>query len=126
MAKSNLRLVAPTTVNRTVMPRRRPNRELRSREHLTEAEVEKHVNGQPNDRLVEDTLNASRSTPSASACIKLCRTPLLLGSKRINSSMFFKSEGLPEAWPLLIRSSSANRLVRCPVITLSWRFPELA
>ena len=43
MAKSNLRLVTPTTVNRTVMPRRRPNRELRSREHLTEAEIEKLI-----------------------------------------------------------------------------------
>src|SRR6185295_4825738 len=39
----NLRLVAPTTVNRTVMPKRRPNRELRAREHLTEAEVEKLI-----------------------------------------------------------------------------------
>lgn len=39
MAKSHLTLVAPTTVNRTVTPKRRPNAELRSREHLTETEV---------------------------------------------------------------------------------------
>jgi hypothetical protein len=38
MAKSRLRLVAPTTVNRTV-PLRRPNVELRTREYLTDAEV---------------------------------------------------------------------------------------
>jgi integrase len=38
MAKSRLRLVAPTTVNRTV-PLRRPNAELRTREYLTDAEV---------------------------------------------------------------------------------------
>ena len=38
MAKSRLRLVAPTTVNRTV-PLRRPNARLRTREYLTDAEV---------------------------------------------------------------------------------------
>ena len=36
MAKSTLRLVRPTTEKRTVTPRRRPNAELRTREHLTE------------------------------------------------------------------------------------------
>jgi integrase len=41
MAKSHLKLVAPTIVNRTVTPKRRPNAELRSREHLTETEVAK-------------------------------------------------------------------------------------
>ena len=42
MAKSHLRLVAPVTVKRTVaMPVRRPNAELRSREYLTNAEVER-------------------------------------------------------------------------------------
>jgi integrase len=41
MAKSHLRLVAPAILNRTVTPRRRPNADLRTREHLTEAEVER-------------------------------------------------------------------------------------
>jgi len=41
MAKSHLRLVKPATVNRTVTPRRPPNRDLRTREYLTEAEVER-------------------------------------------------------------------------------------
>src|SRR5882724_2774147 len=42
MAKSQLKLVAPNTENRTVvMPRRRPNAELRTREYLTDAEVER-------------------------------------------------------------------------------------
>ena len=42
MAKSHLKLVDPTAVNRTVlMPRRQPNAELRSREYLTDAEIEK-------------------------------------------------------------------------------------
>jgi type 1 fimbriae regulatory protein FimB/type 1 fimbriae regulatory protein FimE len=40
MAKSHLALVAPTTDFRTVTPRRRPNAELRTREHLTPTEVE--------------------------------------------------------------------------------------
>lgn len=41
MAKSHLKLVAPTAVNRTVTPKRLPNKALRTREHLTEAEVER-------------------------------------------------------------------------------------
>jgi integrase len=43
MAKSHLRLVAPAIVNRTVAPRRLPNADLRTREHLTEAEVERLI-----------------------------------------------------------------------------------
>jgi hypothetical protein len=41
MAKSHLKRVTPTTVNRTVRPKRLPNADLRTREHLTEAEVER-------------------------------------------------------------------------------------
>jgi site-specific recombinase XerD len=40
MAKSHLKLVTPTEVNRTVAPTRRPNADLRTREHLTPGEVE--------------------------------------------------------------------------------------
>jgi hypothetical protein len=40
MANPNLRLVTPTTENRTVTPRREPNAQLRTREHLTADEVE--------------------------------------------------------------------------------------
>jgi integrase len=43
MAKSNLKLVSPASENRTVTPLRRPNAELRPREHLTEREVEKLI-----------------------------------------------------------------------------------
>jgi integrase len=43
MKKPNLRLVSPAKVKRTVMPTRRPNSELRPREHLTEREVEKLI-----------------------------------------------------------------------------------
>jgi integrase len=40
MGNPRLRLVAPTTENRTVMPRRSKNADLRSREYLTEHEIE--------------------------------------------------------------------------------------
>jgi hypothetical protein len=39
MAKSHLKLVSPTTENRTVTPRRPTNAELRSREYLTAREA---------------------------------------------------------------------------------------
>ena len=42
--KSPLKLVTPTAVNRTVVtPRRKKNAELRSREYLTEAEVDRMI-----------------------------------------------------------------------------------
>ena len=43
MAKSHLKLVTPTTVKRTVTPRRRQNGDLRTREYLTEHEVERLI-----------------------------------------------------------------------------------
>ena len=44
MPKRHLRLVTPATVNRTVTPKRLPNSKLRTREYLTEAEVERVMN----------------------------------------------------------------------------------
>ena len=41
--KLRLQVVAPTTVNRTVGPKRRPNAELRTREYLTETEIGKLI-----------------------------------------------------------------------------------
>jgi integrase len=41
MAKAHLKLVTPATVKRTVTPRRPPNAKLRTREYMTEAEVER-------------------------------------------------------------------------------------
>jgi integrase len=43
LKKSRLRLVVPATEKRTVTPRRKPNAEIRPREHLTESEVEKLI-----------------------------------------------------------------------------------
>ena len=41
MTNANLRLVAPAIEKWTVGPRRLPNKAYRTREHLTEAEVER-------------------------------------------------------------------------------------
>lgn len=41
MRKAHLKLITPSIVNRTVKPTRLPNAALRTREHLTEAEVER-------------------------------------------------------------------------------------
>ena len=65
MSKPNLRLVSPTKVLRTVMPRRRPNSELRPREHLTEREVEKLIAAAKGNRY-----GARDST--ALRCIRIC------------------------------------------------------
>src|SRR5262245_49416612 len=52
--KSHLRLVTPAAVNRTVtrkrMPKRPPNGDLRTRECLTEAEVERLMNAAKGNR----------------------------------------------------------------------------
>jgi integrase len=50
LTKSPLKLVTPTALNRTVAPRRRPNAELRTREHLTETEVESLRDGTKGNR----------------------------------------------------------------------------
>jgi type 1 fimbriae regulatory protein FimB/type 1 fimbriae regulatory protein FimE len=50
MRKPRLRLVSPTTVNRTVVPVRRPNRDLRTREHLTPKEVERLIEATKGNR----------------------------------------------------------------------------
>jgi integrase len=50
MAKARLKLVSPSKDNRTVTPLRRPNAELRSREHLTEREVEKLIGAAKGNR----------------------------------------------------------------------------
>ena len=49
-AKPNLRMVKPSTQKRAVAPRRRPNSEFRSREHLTETEVEKLIEASKDNR----------------------------------------------------------------------------
>ena len=50
MAKAHLKLVTPTIVKRTVTPKRPPNADLRTREHLTEAEVERLMDASRKNR----------------------------------------------------------------------------
>ncbi len=50
MPKSHLKLVTPTSVKRTVMPKRPRNGEIRSREYLTEAEVERLIKAASGNR----------------------------------------------------------------------------
>jgi type 1 fimbriae regulatory protein FimB/type 1 fimbriae regulatory protein FimE len=50
MAKRHLRLVSPSIVNRTVRPKRLPNGDLRTREYLTEAEVERLMEAAKDNR----------------------------------------------------------------------------
>ena len=50
MAKTHLKLVTPVTKKRAVAPLRRPNSQLRSREHLTETEVEKLIEAAKGNR----------------------------------------------------------------------------
>lgn len=50
MTKTNLRLVSPATEKRTVTPRRRPNAELRPREHLTKIEVDQLIKAAKGNR----------------------------------------------------------------------------
>jgi integrase len=50
MTKPRLKLVSPATVKRTVTPIRRPNSELRPREHLTQREVEKLIEAAKGNR----------------------------------------------------------------------------
>src|ERR1700687_5470682 len=50
MVKPRLRLVTPTTENRTVTPRRGKNGDIRTREHLTADEVERLIEAAKDNR----------------------------------------------------------------------------
>jgi len=50
MAKAHLQSVSPATVKRTVTPLRRPNSEIRPREHLTEREIDKLIEAAKGNR----------------------------------------------------------------------------
>jgi type 1 fimbriae regulatory protein FimB/type 1 fimbriae regulatory protein FimE len=50
MANTHLRLITPTNIKQTVEPRRRPNSVYRTREYLTEAEVERVIEATKDNR----------------------------------------------------------------------------
>jgi hypothetical protein len=77
MAKSHLKLVAPTEVNRTVAPTRRPNAELRTREHLTPGEVDALIEAaKANRHGHRDATMRLRALPGSSARAKPRRLSL--------------------------------------------------
>jgi hypothetical protein len=55
LAKSHLRLITPTTEKPTVTPKRRPNADLRTREYLTEAEIERLLSATKGNRWGTET-----------------------------------------------------------------------
>ena len=60
MTKSNLRLVSPHAVIGTVPQRHVPNAELRTREYLTEAEVERLIKAAKANRYGRRELSPTR------------------------------------------------------------------
>src|SRR5438046_9946542 len=77
MAKSHLKLVTPTPKKRTVTPRRRRNGDLRTREYLTEAEVERLIKAAASNRHghrdTTTTRVAYRHGPRVSGVVDLAR-----------------------------------------------------
>src|SRR5215831_16860150 len=76
VAKSKLRLVSPTNENRTVAPRRRPNAELRTREHLTEREVERLMDAAKANRHGHRLHNGPPGLQARATCVGAMRPSL--------------------------------------------------
>ena len=53
MTKSHLKLVSPNTVNGSVTPKRPTNAELRTREYLTELEIDRLINAAKHGRYAQ-------------------------------------------------------------------------
>jgi hypothetical protein len=66
--KSRSRARAPTTVKRTVPLGRLPNVEYRTREYLTEREVERLMKAAGNTRTSRQTSSQVRLVPLADSC----------------------------------------------------------
>src|SRR5262244_2162044 len=81
MAKTHLQLVAPTTVKQTVGPWRRPNSDYRTREHMTEAEIEKLIAATKDNRYghrdATMILVAYRHGSSAACAVPVARNSWL-------------------------------------------------
>jgi hypothetical protein len=68
MANPRLKAKAPRTINRTVPPVRPKNADLRTREYLTEAEVEKLMGGPPGATATATGTPPRSSSLSGMAC----------------------------------------------------------
>jgi type 1 fimbriae regulatory protein FimB/type 1 fimbriae regulatory protein FimE len=103
MTKHHLRLVSPRALNGTVPPRRKPNATLRTREYLTEAEVEQLIkaakanrNGQRDSTMI---LIAFRHGLRAAELVDLRWDQVDLGR---NSRLHVRrvKNGMPSVHPL--------------------------
>jgi integrase len=121
MAKRHLKLVTPATVNRTVTPRRPPNSKLRTREYLTEAEVERLMNAARKNRWghrdATMTLVAYRHGLRASELVDLRWDQIEFGSGTLHVRRV--KRGTPSTHPILgdelraIFSKFVNTSARC-------------
>ena len=83
MAKSNLRLVTPVTENCTVEKRRPKNADLRTREHLTDAEVERLIETvKANQYGYRDALMVPPGLPARPQSVRSGRPSLGAGPPR--------------------------------------------
>jgi site-specific recombinase XerD len=102
MAKPRIKLVTPRTVNRTVGPKRAPNATLRTREYLTEAEVERLMNAAKGNRWGHrDTtmlLVAYRHGLRASEVVDLRWDQIELGTATLHVRRV--KQGTPSAHPI--------------------------
>jgi type 1 fimbriae regulatory protein FimB/type 1 fimbriae regulatory protein FimE len=109
--KTPLRLVGPATVLRTVTPRRRPNAELRTREHLTETEVDKLIGAARSNRwALRDTtmiLVAYRHGFRSSELVDLRWDQVDFGSAVLHVRR--AKRGTPSTHPILGDESRALR-----------------
>ena len=81
MAKSRLRIVTPSTEKRTVTPKRQRNADLRTREYLTDREVE----------MLAETAKTSRwGHRDATMILVAYRHGLRVGTRSIS---------IPQPWP---------------------------
>jgi integrase len=103
MAKTHLRLVRPRTVNGTVPPRRRKNAEVRTREYLTETEIDRLIKAARNNRygLRDATmiLMAFRHGLRAAELVDLRWEQVELGRNAVLHVRRVK-QGLPSVHPL--------------------------
>lgn len=103
MAKPHLKLLRPRTVNGTVPPRRRKNGELRTREYLTETEIERLIKAARGNRygLRDATmiLVAFRHGLRAAELVDLRWDQVELGRNAVLHVRRVK-QGLPSVHPL--------------------------
>lgn len=115
MAKPHLRVVAPSTENRTVTPRRPPNADLRTREYLTEDEVARLLDAAKRNRHghrdATMILVAFRHGLRASEAVDLRWDQVEFASATLHVCRV--KQGTPSTHPILGDELRALRRLRC-------------